>query len=285
MKSLLIPCLTGLVLACAQSPVHAQEFRERVTKEFTAPNGGTLAIYNINGFIKVEGYSGDKVVLSVDKTITAKDKDVLETGKKEFKVDFEQRGDSIIAYIAEPFDSRPNRSWKNQNHDRRIEYDFTLNFTVKIPYKMNLHASTVNRGNIDVKDVSGSLKVTNVNGAITLVNAKGATDAHTINGDVVINYLVSPPDKSSYYTLNGAIRVSYPANLSADLQFKSFQGEFYTDFPNAEVLPTQVTKNQERRGEATVYKLTKNTAIRIGGGGKTFRFETFNGNIYIKKQS
>ncbi len=100
-----------------------------------------------------------------------------------------------------------------------------------------------------------------------------------------INYLASPPDKSSYYTLNGAIRVSYPANLSADLQFKSFQGEFYTDFPNTEILPAQVTKNQERRGEATVYKLNKNTAIRIGSGGKTFRFETFNGNIYVKKQS
>ncbi|QHV99002.1 DUF4097 family beta strand repeat-containing protein [Spirosoma endbachense] len=285
MKLFLIPCLAGLVLACAQSPASAQEFKEHVTKEFAAPNGGTLVIYNINGFIKVEGYSGDKVVLDIDKTIKAKDKDVLETGKKEFKLEFEQKGDSIIAYIAEPFDSRPNRNWRDRDQDRRIHYDFTLDFTIKIPYKMNLHASTVNRGNVDVKDVGGSLKANNVNGAIGIVNAKGATDVHTINGDVVINYLASPPDKSSYYTLNGNIRVSYPANLSADLQFKSFQGEFYTDFPDAEILPVQVTKNQERRGETTVYKLNKNTAIRIGSGGKTFRFETFNGNIYIKKQS
>jgi hypothetical protein len=282
MNRLIIPCLVGLVLACAQSPVRAQDFKEHITKEFTATNG-TLAIYNINGFIKVEGYSGDKVVLSVDKTITAKDKDALETGKKEFKVEFQQKGDSIIAYIAEPFDSRPNQNRKERN--QKIQYDFTLDFTVKIPYQMNLHASTVNRGNVDVKDVGGKLKTTNVNGAITIMNAKGETNAHTINGDVVINYLTIPPDKSAYYTLNGNIRISYPANLSADLQFKSFHGEFYTDFPNTEVLPVQVTKNQERRGEATVYKLDKNTAIRIGKGGRTFRFETFNGNIYIKKQS
>ncbi|WP_338874074.1 hypothetical protein WBJ53_00405 [Spirosoma sp. SC4-14] len=284
MKTFIIPCLAGLVLACAQSPVSAQEFKEHISKEFSASTG-TLAIYNINGFIKVEGYSGDKVVLNVEKTISAKDKDDLETGKREFKLEFEQKNDSIIAYIAEPFDSRPNRDWKERNHDRNIHYEFTLNFTIKIPYQMNLHASTVNRGDVDIKDVSGMLKANNVNGAISIANAKGATTAHTINGDVVINYLVSPPDKSSYYTLNGNIRISYPANLSADLQFKSFRGEFYTDFPNAEVLPVQVTKNQERRGETTVYKLNKNTAIRIGGGGRTFRFETFNGNIYIKKQS
>ncbi|GAB3899533.1 DUF4097 family beta strand repeat-containing protein [Spirosoma agri] len=279
----IIPCLAGLVLACAQSPASAQEFKEHIKKEFTAPSGGTLAIYNINGSIKVDGYSGDKVILEVDKSITAKDKADLETGKQEFKLGFEQRGDSIIAYIAEPFDSRPNR--KERNQDLHIQYDFTLNFTVKIPYTMNLLASTINGGNVDVSDVSGAIKVNNINGAITLVNAKGATDAHTINGDVVINYLASPPDKSSYYTLNGAIRVSYPANLSADLYIKSFQGEFYTDFPDAKVLPSQVTRSQERKGESTVYKLNKNTAIRIGSGGKTFRFETFNGNIYIKKQS
>lgn len=286
MKPFIIPCLAGLVLACTQSPTTAQQAKEHITKEFTVATGSTLAIYNINGFIKVEGYSGNKVVFEIDKEIRSKDKDELETGKKEFKLEFEQKGDSLIAYIAEPFDSRPNRNWRNRdNNDRRIHYDFTLDYTVKVPYQMNLHVSTVNRGNVEVKDVSGSLHARNVNGAITLTNAKGATDAHTINGDVVINYLASPPDKSSYYTLNGNIRVSYPATLSADLQFKTFQGEFYTDFPNAEVLPVQVTKSQEHRGETTVYKLNKNTSIRIGNGGKVFRFETFNGNIYIKKQS
>ncbi|QJW91474.1 hypothetical protein HNV11_19860 [Spirosoma taeanense] len=283
MNRFIIPCLAGLALACAQLPAKAQESREHINREFTPAKGGksTLVIYNINGFIKVEGYSGDKVVLDVDKAITAKDKQALETGKQEFKLQFEQKGDSIIAYIAEPFDSRPNR---NENH-RRIEYDFNLDFTVKVPNQTNLAISTVNHGDVTVKDVAGALRVRNVNGAITLTNARGATDVHTINGDVDVNYLASPPDQSTYYTLNGAIRVTYPANLSADLYFKSFQGQFYTDFPNVEVLPVQVVKNQERRGDRTVYKLNTNTSIRIGNGGKTLRFETFNGNIYIKKQA
>lgn len=293
MKQFILPVLAGLVISCAQSVAQSDEHTERISKEFALPNGAaasTLVIYNINGFIKVEGTASNKVAFEVDKRITAKERDVLEAGKKEFKLVFEQKGDTIMAYIAEPFDSRPNRDADRRNNwqdrdDRRIDYDFTLDFTVKIPRDMNVRVSTVNRGDVTVTDVAGALRVRNVNGAIALTNVRGATDAHTINGNVDANYLASPPDASTYYTLNGNIRVNYPANLSADLQFKTFQGEFYTDFSDAEILPVQVVKTQENRGDKTVYKLNKTTAIRIGSGGKILRFETFNGNVYIKNQS
>jgi len=290
MKRLLIPVLAGLVLSCAQSPATAQEFKEHVSKEFTTSKaaGSTLAIYNVNGFINVEGYSGDKVIIELDKSIAAKNNQGLELGKKEFQLKFEQQSDSIIAYIAEPFDSRPRRNWNrdnNRNRNRDDDYDFTLNFTVKVPNRMNLVVSTINRGNVTVKDVAGTLTVRNINGAIALTNVKGTTDAHTINGNLDVDYVANPPENSSYYTLNGDIRVSYPANFSADLQFKTFQGKFYTDFPNAEILPVQAVKTTQQTSDGTVYKLNKNTAIRLGNGGKMFRFETFNGSIYIKKQS
>ena len=293
MNHLILPVLAGLVFSCAQSVAQPPEYTERISKEFALPNGAaanTLVIYNINGFVKVEGAATDKVTLDVNKRITAKITDALETGKKEFKLVFEQKGDTIIAYIAEPFDSRPNRdadrrnNWRDRD-DRHVDYDFTLDFTVKVPRAMNLCVSTVNRGDVTVRDVTGALRVRNVNGAIALNNVRGTTDVHTINGNVDANYLDSPPDASAYYTLNGNIRVNYPANLSADLQFKTFQGEFYTDFSNTEILPVQVVKTRENQGDKTVYKLNKTTAIRVGSGGKVLRFETFNGNVYIKNQS
>lgn len=287
MTKYIIPVLTGLVIACAPSVAQSQESREHIRKEFPVANAGAsiLVIYNINGMIRVDGSAGDNVSFDVDKRITADDKEDLEKGKQEFKLVFEQKGDTIMAYIAEPFDSRPNRNHQRDGDDRRIHYDFTLDFTVTIPRAMNVNVSTVNRGDVSVNDVAGAIRARNVNGSIALNNARGATDVHTINGNVDVNYLASPPEKSSYYTLNGDIRVSYPANLSAEMQFKTFQGEFYTDFPDAEILPVQVVKNQERKGDKTVYKLNKTTAIRVGTGGKTLRFETFNGNVYIKKQS
>jgi hypothetical protein len=288
MKKFIIPLLAGSVLSCFQ-PARAQEFKTHVSKEFTpkkVASATVLSIYNIFGSIKVEAYSGDKVIMEIDEKISAKSNDALEEGKKEFRLEFSQDADTIMAFIAEPYDSRPHRDWRGWNDHRRIEYKYDLEFTVKVPANMNLNISTVNNGNILVKDVTGALRVNNVNGGITVNNAKsGIMHIHTINGDVTVNHLAIPDSESSYYTLNGRLEVTYPANLSADLQFKSMNGSFYTDFPDVQVMPGKVIKTEEKKADGTVYKLNKNSEVRVGNGGKTFKFETLNGNIYIKKQS
>jgi hypothetical protein len=62
-------------------------------------------------------------------------------------------------------------------------------------------------------------------------------------------------------------------------------GDLYTDFPEVELLPASATKMQEKKGGGTVYKLNTITAVRFGKGGRIFKFETLNGDVYIKKQS
>jgi hypothetical protein len=287
MKYFAIPLLAGAVLCCTQAPAQKLKNKEHISKEFTlspSATAGTLAIYNVDGAIRVEGYSGNKVVLEVDKTISAETNAVLEQGKQEFKLEFEQKADSIIAYISHPFDSRPHRGRKNYDGPK-IDYSFSLDFVVKVPYTMNMHVATVNNGDVDISDVTGKLEVNNVNGAITILNAKGTAIARTINGNVTANYTALPPGESDFKTLNGDIKITYPPALSVDCQFKSFNGEFFTDFPNTETLPVKVVKNEENKANKTVYKLSTETKIRIGNGGPLYKFETFNGNIYIKKQS
>ncbi len=291
MKTLFTPLLTGVALLCAQTAIMAQplEFKEHISKQFTpqkAAEATTLAVYNLQGFIKVEGYSGDKVLLEIDKTIAAKEDKWLQIGKQEFELAFDQQSDTIWAYIAQPYDSRPHE-WRDYewNDRRRIEYTYTLEYTIKVPYNMNIHVSTVNKGDVTVQDVAGIISAHNVNGPITIKNAKNTTDAHTINGNLTVNYLAVPPGNSSYYTLNGTLSVTYPQSLSADLEFKSMNGGFYTDFDNVQVLPARITKTERKTDEGTVYKINKDSDIRIGSGGKTFKFETLNGNVYIKKQS
>jgi hypothetical protein len=283
MKRSLIPVLTGVGLCFAQMAAHAQEYKEHISKQFNLQKG-VVAICDLNGSVKVEGYAGDKVIIDIDETMTAPDQQTLEQGKKEFKLGFDQKPDSVIAYTAYPYDTRPHRTWRNRDENRQVEYSVKLEYTVKVPMQADLYVSTVNSGKIKVKDVHGSLKVNNVNGSIEIVNAKGTTVAHTVNGPVTVNYLSIPPDASSYYTVNGEMNITYPASLAADLEFKSMNGQFYTDFPDAEVMPTKVTTTKNKNGETTTYKLNKNSDVRIGAGGKTFKFETLNGNIYIKKQ-
>jgi len=289
MRKAWIPLLTGTVLLCSQLSVRAQELKEHIVKEFTLQKEAslsTLGIYNLNGFIRVEGYAGDKVTMEIDKIISADDAANLEIGKKEFRLAFEQTGDSIIAYIAEPWDSRPRRINRHNYNDRDdIEYRYELSFTVKVPFAMNLDVSTVNHGNVDVKDVAGSLNVHNVNGSVTIDHAKGTTNARTVNGSVVVNYASNPPGPSFYHTINGDIKVNYMPGFSADLEFKSMHGQFYTDFSDAALLPVNAVKNEEKRGDGTVYRINKITTVRFGTGGKIFKFETLNGSVYIKKQS
>jgi hypothetical protein len=288
MKKVIVTLLMGLGIICTNPKANAREFKEHISKEFVLSGdagASTLFIYNISGFIKVEGYSGNRVLLEMDKTISADDDKNLEIGKKEFKLAFDQKSDTMMAYIAEPFDSRPHRTWHNSDERNDIEYNYNVDFTVKVPNGINLHISTVNDGIITVNNVSGTLYVNNVNEEISIKNAKGTTFAHTVNGDVSVNYLTNPTEESSYYTINGNISISYQPDLSADLQFKSMNGDFYTDFHEVELLPSTVTKVREKKGEGTVYKLNAITAVRFGKGGKTFKFETLNGNVYIKKQS
>ncbi|MBW0176843.1 hypothetical protein [Sediminibacterium sp.] len=286
MKQICNLLLAGTLSLCACTDLPAQEFKEHVSKQFTVNAKSTeavLAVYNIYGSIKVEGYDGDKVVLEIDKKVTAKSAEQLEIGKEEFKFQMEQMGDSILVYISAPYDSRPKQNW-NRNEDRRnIRYKYYLDMIVKVPNAMRLRVSTVNDGNINVANVFGNLFVSNVNGSVDIDNAKGITKATTINGKLNVRYAVNPPAASTYHTINGDITVYYKTNLDAELYFKSMNGSYYTDFDNAEPISNTVVKNAEAKENGTVYKIIKNAGVKIGSGGKQFHFETLNGNVYIKK--
>ena len=286
MKKLIIPVLAGLGIVCAFITAET-EFSETINREFTlqkADSESTLVIWNVFGSINVEGYSGNKVLCSVKRTISSNQSQEVEKGKTEVKLEFEQNADSIMAYTSEPYDSRPGRD-NNMSHNRKIDYNYRLDFTIKVPYNMHLDISTVLSGDIDVDHVEGKLDVSHVNGAIVLDNIKGITNVNTVNGDIDIQYTSNPSGESTYKTINGDINVSFQPDLSADLQFKSMMGEFFTDFSELRMLPPVIKKHQQEEKNGTVYKVEKVTSIRFGNGGPLFKFETLNGNVYIKKQS
>jgi hypothetical protein len=281
-KLILIALLAGWGHSFAQKTGNALEYKQHINKQFTlqkAAAGSVLALYNVFGDVKLEGYSGNQVMIEVEATIRSNKAEDLEIAKRDFKAGFDQKADSIIVYTAAPYDTRPN---KDNNHTKR-NYMIKLDYTVKIPNNMNIKVATVNSGEVIVKDVYGTINASNVNGPINIVNAKGTTYTNTVNGNITASYLAVPAEGSNYKTVNGKVEVTYPATLSADLQLKSFHGEFYTDFTNTEKRPVEVIKTVGKKDNTTTYSINKNTKIRVGNGGKLFKFETLNGNIYIKK--
>ncbi len=284
MKMLKTLLFAGAMASCA--PSNAQSLKEHISKEValpSTPSNTVIAVYNLIGSVRVEGYSGNKVLVEIDKTVSAKNKADAERGNQEFELGIDTKNDTIVIYTKAPYDTRPSQS-NMSDKNNRIPYSIKLDYVIRVPHQVSLRLSTINDGKIEVSNVSGKLKVNNINGSIHVANAKSQTDLHTINGDIDISYAVAPAAGASCHTLNGTINAAYPADLSADIRLKSMNGNFYTDFPNAEVAPqTVVKKNSSDSG--TTYKLNKDTHLKIGKGENKMSFETLNGSIYIKKKS
>ena len=232
----------------------------------------------------MEGYSGSTIVLEIEKEISADNSKDLELGKSELEIKVLELENRIVVYPDAPYISYDEKglkfSWCNNNEEPA--YQHKLSFKIKVPKNVNLNVSTINDGDIKVGNTQGKyLKVNNINGGIDLVNVQGRTDVHCINGGVNITYTKNPIEDSKYYSLNGDINVTYQNSLSADVSFKSMNGELFTDF-DIEKQFNRTTKESNPKGKAK-YKYESNPVVQIGQGGVDFKFETLNGNVFIKK--
>jgi hypothetical protein len=282
-RNLLLLVLWGLATA-----VLAQSRTETIKKTAAfKSSGGTrvLSVENIQGFVHVEAYNGDKVELVAEKKITAKNQADVEKGMREVEVKLIEVADSIYVYVDAPFIFRKQKRSRNImiNLDD-IDYEYQVDMTLKVPAKTNLAVSTVNNGDVTVTNVTGDMKVRNVNGPLKLTGVGGKTDASTVNGRIDVFYASNPAADSKFKTINGNVNIYYAPKLNADVSFKSMNGQFYTDLSELEMMPVRVIKNSEGRGEGTVYKIDKMQSYKVGKGGPDLSFETLNGNIYLKKK-
>jgi DUF4097 and DUF4098 domain-containing protein YvlB len=276
--------------------LHGQTEKETIKKELTFEKKAlhnTLLIANINGSIDVEGYAGETILIEVVKTISGKTTPRLEKGKREIKLGIVDLADSIILYtdgVCPPFGKNKNRhsnhdgNWNYQwdNCDKKDkEYEYKMDFKVKIPIGTNLVVSTINEGNISVSRVSGEVKANHINGSIRMTELTQAAKAHTINGDVNIDFNINPSADCRFYSLNGDINANFKRGLSSLVSFKSFNGEFYSNLDELVALPIEVQKTASEKG--TKYKVNGNR-YRVGKGGAHLDFETFNGNVYLKEK-
>ncbi len=279
--------ICALVLfLCAHQGFSQKHFEEIIKKElkFTdAPSKSTLVITNIFGPVSVEAHNGDAILIEVKREIFADTDKALALGKKELELGILKEQDRIILRPKSPYFKYQEDGFKFNccNDNGQPPYEHKLSFTVKVPKNASLNVSAVNDGDIRIKNTSGSfLKVNNINGGIALSNVAGKTKVHCINGDVDITYATNPVESSEYYSLNGDINVRYRKALSAAISFKTFNGELFTDFDIDKQYTD--TKKTASNGEAK-FKYEAFPVMQIGAGTTDFKFETFNGNVFINK--
>lgn len=293
--------LVLIILCLLAAPGLAQVHTEKITREIGFEKKGpanALMIFNINGDVKVSGYEGDKILIEVEKVIKGKTDARLEKGKAAVQLGLIDRADTIMLFVEGACHTfgKQNRQrqgsrrngwgydWDNccgrSNDCNRQEFDYEMNFTVKVPMNINVSASTINNGDIVLENVKGSLLADNVNGSIALKKISGPTYASTINGDVDLDFIKNPIGECRFYTLNGDINANFVKGLGAEVAFESFNGSFYTNIDKMETLPATI---KEAKGDGIKYKIGGNR-YKVGAGGALLDFETFNGDAYLKEK-
>jgi hypothetical protein len=268
-----------ILLSIITQVVFSQELR----KEFDATNIKYLLVANIQGDIQVTGTNTDQIMLSANQTIKNK------VNGSDPEIGFLQEGDTLAVYIQSDCNhfslnrrkSEGERNWGYSNWDEcNKQTSIKVDFAIRVPLQTVVILSTINDGDIQVENIETPIWVNNINGHVNLTQVTNISDARTINGDVTIRFKNNPKQTGFFYTLNGNINAFFPADLEADISFKTFQGNFFTDFEKAKAGPPKIEATH--REDGFIYKLDARSNIRINNGGINLDFESFNGNLYLR---
>ena len=266
----------------------AQEHTDTSERTISISNdsGNKLLIKNINGPVTVVGYSGNTIQLEVKRKITARSEKLLQEGVADVNIAVKEDENTVVIYMDAPFASLKKGSggdWNYHVQDNQQKYNYEFDLRLKVPDQLKLDVSTVNGEMVKVSDYSGPIDANNVNGGVELSNVGGSTSAKTVNGLIMASLNSIPDEEVEYSTVNGDIKVFFPAALAADISFKTMNGDFYTDFDNISQKPQKVEKSQESGKMVSVYRIDRSATISVNGGGNPLRFNTLNGDIYLQK--
>lgn len=160
-----------------------------------------------------------------------------------------------------------------------------MDLTIQVPVNTSMKLHTMNEGDIEVEGITGDLEVSNLDGNVTLKDISGSAVVDALNGRIHVSFLKINSEKPmSFSSMNGTIDVTFPPSLKASLQLKNNMGDIYTDFDVA--MEKTATKVEESpKGKKGKFRVTFDKSMRgtINGGGPEYKFNNFNGDIYIRK--
>lgn len=157
---------------------------------------------------------------------------------------------------------------------------------IQVPVSSSLEIRTNMDGSIVVDGVGGEIDINNINGPVTLKNVSGNTLVHTVTGDIQAELTRIAADKPmSFSTMNGDIDVTLPADARANFKMKTDQGEIYTDFDMSVGRKSGRAEAAEKT-EQGKYRISFDKSLLgvVNGGGTEISFNTFSGDIYIRKR-
>jgi hypothetical protein len=160
----------------------------------------------------------------------------------------------------------------------------TAHLTITVPAETSLNLKSHN-GSIAVDGVHGEIDASSHNGQVTLTDVSGTVVANAFNGALKVAMDgVDPAKPMSFSTFNGAIDVTFPAGIKANIKLKTNRGEVFSDFDIKLTGGYPITeKNGTSDGK---FRLRTDRTIygQINGGGPEVSFQSFNARITIRKK-
>jgi hypothetical protein len=158
-----------------------------------------------------------------------------------------------------------------------------ITIVARVPRRAALDLSTINEGEIIVRDIVGDLQLENVNGPITASNITGSVIAESVNNLIAVGLAgVAAGGATSLSSLNGDITLTLPASAKAELHLDTSRGEIVSDF-ELDVKPSKPRiERSESRGGVSV-RMEDVIVATVNGGGPVVRVKTLNGTIKIAK--
>jgi len=251
---------------------------ETIQKSFNVSAGSDakkLLVDNMHGIIRVSGYGGAEIRVTVHKEARGRSAAALEDAKREVKLDISQQGNFVRLYEDGPWRSGHGTNYRGEEY---YGYHVNFDYDIEVPNGTELNLKGFN-DKIEVKGTTGDFDIHGFNGGIDMQDIAGSGRAETFNGSMKVAFRKNPEHDSAFKTFNGSVDVYFQPDFNADLSFKTFHGGVYSDFDVAP-LPVKAAAGQNLNGKF-IYRADNGGSARVGKGGPSLSFSGFNGSIRL----
>lgn len=219
-----------------------------------AQNTSTLVIEGYRGNLKIEGYAGDTIAVSVNPKDTP------------FAIDKQDK----ISYF---------RSASVQMSE----------YHILVPYQTYLKIRWTDEGNIDIKKIKSGIELQSRKGKITLTEIKGWAFVQNDDGDIEADFAeVTPQKPISFTNITGNITLNIPEKTNAFLQMQNQENVVENDFETNINAKNESAGSMTNNGNADVrtkkYQLPKLKEKEMGSSENIFKINSRKGKIKIKKR-
>lgn len=269
MKKIIATIILSVVLV---SMVGAQDRQFKLSRKT-----GTLNI-NIPG-VYIEGYDGSEIVFGAP-ALKAEDKDERAAGLRLVS------GSGLTDNTGLNLSVRENGNAVDVDYVGRRDKD---SLTLKVPNTMTIKVTTTSvmdaGKRVDIRNFKGELEINTMYNTIALNNITGPVNAKTIYGELTATFASPIKSPVSLVALYKFVDVSIPADLRANVNISSQNGNIYAaDGLDIKRTPLK-EKNEDSEDLTGLKEWSRSSEIKgtLNGGGIDLILKTSYGKIYLRK--